>query len=74
MEAFHEGFQYVPSEFFSYLMTELCCMVTSFPTDGSLKCIVNKGVCLIGVAQNAILLKNFPYLSHHPSIWREFHY
>ena len=28
-----EDFQYVPPEFFSYLMSHLCCMVTTFPTD-----------------------------------------
>ncbi len=44
MEAFHDilldeeffaGFQYVPPEFFSYLMSHLCCMATTFPTDES---------------------------------------
>ncbi len=33
MEAFHVGFQYVPPESFSYLMSHLCCMATTFPTD-----------------------------------------
>ncbi len=28
------GFQYVLLEFFSYLMSHLCCMATTFPTDG----------------------------------------
>ncbi len=28
------GFQYVPADFFSYLMSHLCCMATTFPTDG----------------------------------------
>ncbi len=30
---FKVGFQYVPPEFFSYLMSHLCCMATTFPTD-----------------------------------------
>ncbi len=34
MEAFHVGFQYVPPELFSYLMSHLCCMATTFPTNG----------------------------------------
>ncbi len=32
-----EAFQYVPPELFSYLMSHLCCMATTFLTDGQ-KC------------------------------------
>ncbi len=28
------GFQYVLLEFFSHLMSHVCCMATTFPTDG----------------------------------------
>ncbi len=33
MKEFSVGFQYVPPEFFSYLMSHLCCMAATFPTD-----------------------------------------
>ncbi len=33
MKEFFVAFQYVPPEFFSYLMSHLCCMATTFPTD-----------------------------------------
>ncbi len=29
------GFLYVPPEFFSYLMSHICCMATTFPTDAT---------------------------------------
>ncbi len=37
------GFQYVPPELFSYFMSHLCCMATTFPTDASLSPVVPAG-------------------------------
>ena len=34
-EGFSVGFQYVPPNFISYLMSHLCCMATTFATDDS---------------------------------------
>ncbi len=35
MKEFSVGFQYVPPEFFSYLMSHLCCMAATFLTDAT---------------------------------------
>ncbi len=35
LKDFSVGFQYVPPEFFSYLMSHLCSMATTCPTDGA---------------------------------------